>query len=349
MELRSARFDERDEVLDLLALWYGDRNFFARYNHNDPSFRDALCLVARIDGRLVGTAQIFDRRIRLCGRSFSAAGLGSVFVHPDYRGRGIGSSLLSLAVATMEREGFEVSLLFSDRIDFYQRFGWRSVPRTITILSPPKDGSFPDSPVANVVFRRFDAEADLARVSAIYDRYSGQFNTSIVRDLPYWRGNLVYAGNPEELFVVARSAELNSPLAAYARIIRYFELPMVMEYGYEPDARHIMVSLFEHLLALACGRARESFLACDPLASLLLPTNEGSAAAGLLTQTAHDPPLEADLRQRGFSLTYYADNNYMWRLVDSARVLKSLGFASERDFFAAVSSRNALFWTADRF
>lgn len=32
MELRPARRGERDQVLDLLARWYGDRAFFARYN-----------------------------------------------------------------------------------------------------------------------------------------------------------------------------------------------------------------------------------------------------------------------------------------------------------------------------
>ena len=30
MEFRSARRSERDEVLDLLSLWYGDREFFER-------------------------------------------------------------------------------------------------------------------------------------------------------------------------------------------------------------------------------------------------------------------------------------------------------------------------------
>jgi hypothetical protein len=59
MELRSARGSERDQVLDLLALWYGDRDFFARYNRHDPGFRDELCLVACEGGRIVATAQIF--------------------------------------------------------------------------------------------------------------------------------------------------------------------------------------------------------------------------------------------------------------------------------------------------
>jgi GNAT superfamily N-acetyltransferase len=207
MELRAAHAAERDEVLDLLALWYGDRGFFARYNLNDPRFCDELCLVAREGGRLIATAQIFDRRIRLDGHAVAAGALGSVFTHPDYRGRGVGSALISLALATMEREGFEVSLLFSDRLNFYGRFGWRSVPRIISIVSPLPRGRLASS----LALRRFERGRDLAQVSQIYDQYSGRFNTAVVREPSYWLGNLAFAGNPDEFFVVA--ANEKSPTA----------------------------------------------------------------------------------------------------------------------------------------
>ena len=42
MEFRTIRTDERDAVLDLLAHWLGDREFFARYFHHDPAFRDFM-------------------------------------------------------------------------------------------------------------------------------------------------------------------------------------------------------------------------------------------------------------------------------------------------------------------
>jgi hypothetical protein len=45
MEVRAAHHDERDEVLELLGRWYNDGGeFFARYDRNDPGFRDALWL-----------------------------------------------------------------------------------------------------------------------------------------------------------------------------------------------------------------------------------------------------------------------------------------------------------------
>ena len=113
MEFRSARRSERDEVLDLLAQWYHDRDFFARYNQIDPTFRDELCLVALDSGRIVSTVQIFDRKINLDGKAVPMGGIGSVFTREDYRHQRVASGLMNLAVTTMEREGFEVSLLFA--------------------------------------------------------------------------------------------------------------------------------------------------------------------------------------------------------------------------------------------
>src|SRR5271155_2523015 len=130
MEVRAAHRSERDEVIELLGRWYNDRGaFFARYNHNDPGFRDALCLVARDGGRLVSTVQIFDRAINLEGQSVPMGGIGSVFTLEEYRHQGVASALMGLAVDTMIREGFEVSLLFAERLDFYARFGWSSFTR----------------------------------------------------------------------------------------------------------------------------------------------------------------------------------------------------------------------------
>src|SRR5258708_20169147 len=106
MEVRVARNSERDEVLDLLARWYGDRAFFERYNHNDPRFRDALCLVARDGGRLVSTVQIFDRAINLDEQSVPMGGIGSVFTLEEYRHKGVAPELMRLAAHTIIPTGF---------------------------------------------------------------------------------------------------------------------------------------------------------------------------------------------------------------------------------------------------
>ena len=165
MEFRSARRSERDEVLDLLALWYNDREFFARYNQNDPTFRDELCLVALDGGRIVSTVQIFDRKINLDGKAVPMGGIGSVFTREDYRHKRVASGLMNLAVTTMEREGFEVSLLFAERLTFYNQFGWKELTRNFSVLANAATLRTPE-------FERgfeidvFDIERDLRRRDA---------------------------------------------------------------------------------------------------------------------------------------------------------------------------------------
>ncbi len=191
MEVRAARRAERDEVLDLLARWYNDREFFARYNHNDPGFRDALCLVARDGGQLVSTVQIFDRAINLGGQSVPMGGIGSVFTLDDYRHKGVASALMQLSVDTMIREGFEVSLLFAERLTFYNQFGWRELERKFSVLAAAASIDAPGF----FVIDSFDATRDLAEVAAIHRAYSGRFIVTAVRDDSAWRANLKFAGN----------------------------------------------------------------------------------------------------------------------------------------------------------
>src|ERR1035437_5830941 len=185
MEVRAARHGERDEVLDLLGQWYNDHGeFFARYNHNDPGFRDALCLVARDGGQLVSTVQIFDRAINLDGQSVPMGGIGSVFTLEEYRHNGVASALMRLAVDTMVREGFEVSLLFAERLTFYNQFGWREIERKFSILAGAASLNAPDLFVINSL--------DMARESQIRWQSAAPFRRrlrGIFRGVSRWRTN----------------------------------------------------------------------------------------------------------------------------------------------------------------
>ncbi|HZO83025.1 MAG TPA: GNAT family N-acetyltransferase [Candidatus Binataceae bacterium] len=345
MELRAARRGERDEVLDLLALWYGDRDFFARYNRHDPGFRDDLCLVACDAGRIVATVQIFDRSINLRGAPVPMGGIGSVYTLESWRGRGLASALMRLAVATMGREGFELSLLFAERLDFYARFGWRAATRQFTAVADAQaivpDGEFD--------LARFDETRDLPEVAALHRAYSGRFETTVVRDERGWRGNLRYAGNPGEYFVVARRPH-DRAIAAYARAMMFHGFPMVMEYGYGSDAAGAMVALFAHLGHAAAGLGSSPAQA-DGAAILRSPAAAPGTAL-IVTHGAHDPDLEGRLSAAGAFLMHHPDNFYMWRVIAPARLAERLNCSPtevEANFFSLLEAPNALYWTADRF
>lgn len=343
MEISAGRRGERDEVLDLLALWYGDRGFFARYNHHDPGFRDELCLVARDAGRIVATVQIFDRAVNLRGAQVPMGGIGSVYTRESHRGRGLASALMRLAVATMEREGFAVSLLFAERADFYARFGWRPVTRQFTAIANAHairaDGGFE--------IARFDPARDLDEVAALHRAYSGRFEMTAVRGLAGWRGNLHYAGNPGEYFVLARRPA-GGALAAYARAMMFHGFPMVMEYGYAPEAADAAAALFGHLGEAAAGG---DSAAADG-ASILRNPGAGPGTALLVTHSAHDPELEERLCAGGAFPMHHPDSFYMWRVIAPRRLAERLGCAAadvEAKFFTALEAPSALYWTADRF
>ncbi|MGH7863577.1 MAG: GNAT family N-acetyltransferase [Candidatus Binataceae bacterium] len=355
MEVRAALRSERDEVLDLLALWFDNRAFFALYNHNDPKFRDDLCLIARDGRKLVATVQIFDRPINLGGATVPMGGIGSVFTRKDYRHQRIASALMRLAVKTLEREGFELSMLFTERLTFYRQFGWREVARKFSIL-PRAHAIHADAPIE---LASFVASGDLAAVMAIHGAYSGRFNLTAVRDDADWRANLLFAANQErdagdagaETFLVARTA---GAIRAYARAALFHGVPMVMEYGYLPGAIDAMLSLLRRLGETAAGGEPSLSGVGGPgrRSPLFVADGPDGAARPLIAHTAHDPDLEARLAATGAAVTYHEDRNFMWRVVSPERLARRIDAtpdtASAR-FLEIATSPRALFWTADRF
>jgi GNAT superfamily N-acetyltransferase len=343
MLLRSARSSERDQVLDLLAEWYHDRDFFARYNCYDPAFRDDLCLIAVEGLKIAATVQIFDRRINLAGESVRLGGIGSVYTSPSRRRQGLASALLKLAAQRMVDEGFELSLLFTDLIAYYRRFGWEEAERQFTPLFNIASIAQPTAPGEIALF---DPGRDLDGVMAVYREYSGCRDLTVCRDLRYWQGNLRYAGNPGEYFVVCGTG---TQVRAYARAIRFFDYPMVMEYGYRAREQDALVSVLKHLGEVANGSAPGLGSASCPA---LAPASPAQPIGLLVTHSAHDSELERRLAQAGVTLMHHGDRLYMWRVLMPERVGPRLGVRPEeaqRRLIELASSPQSLYWTSDRF
>lgn len=356
MEVRGAARSERGEVLDLLVPWHNDREFFARYNTLDPTFRDELCLVARDGGRLVSTVQIFDRAVNLDGQTVAMGGIGSVFTAREYRHKRVASELMRLAVETMVREGFEVSLLFAERLTFYNQFGWREVERKFTVLA----GAAGMQPLNRDGWRRFEIDVfdearDFAEVVEIHRAYSGRFNVTAVRDEPAWRANLRFAGNQpgegaQEYFTICRDRS-SGRIEAYARVTRFYGVSMVMEFGYrEADA---MLAMFKYLAEEASGAASSIRRVGDHHGSALLRgPSERAARTTLVTHTAHDPELEKKLADAGCPIAHHVDNQYMWQVLTPERLGQRFAMtpeAASAHAFDLFSDSASLYWTADRF
>lgn len=318
--LRTIAAAERDAVLDLLAGWLDDRAFFARYFDFDPTFRDDLCFVAEVDGRLVSTLQVFRKQVRASAATLAVGCVANVYTDPAWRGGGLAGGLLERALAAMSAHGFDASLLFAARLDFYARFGWRSLPRVLSFIAR---GDAPRAGVAEPV----DRGRDLDQVMAIYDEYSGALPGAVRRDAAYWRGQLRYAGNPDERFVVARRG---GAVVAYARSTGLYDLHVVIEHG--------------------C-RAGES----AALAALLADLHHAAADhPGTLAQLVPDAALAAALHARGLAVRAVEDRSWMWRVIDAEQLAARLGVpvaaVRDDDFFATLFPADASrYWMSDRF
>ena len=318
LTIRTIAAHERDAVLDLLNGWL-DRSFFARYFDHDPTFRDDLCFVADDGGRLVSTLQVFRKQVRVDGAIVAVGGVGNVYTDPGYRDGGVASQLLTHAIAAMQEHEFDLSLLFASRIDFYGRLGWQSHLRYLSFI----EAGDPAPPVS--ASESFDAGRDLNDVMALYNSHSGSIAGATVRDRAYWRGQLQYAGNPDERFVVARR---DGRVIAYARSAMLYDFPTILEHG--------------------CAPAGES-----ALADLLGELHRG-AVPGTLAQLVPSQNLEALLRDRGLAVRSVEDRSWMWRLLDPAKLAATLRIPTAavqapgflEDLFPPLQTR---YWLSDRF
>lgn len=86
---------------------------------------DAGATVAAFDnGRLVGSARYHVMRQWWRGRSMPMAGVASVKVAPEMRGRGVGTAMMKQLLAGVAAQGFPVSALYPATVPLYRSFGY---------------------------------------------------------------------------------------------------------------------------------------------------------------------------------------------------------------------------------
>ena len=86
--------------------------------------RQGLFLGAFADGRPAGAAMIHDLRQWWVGREVPCAGIASVKVAPELRGRGVGRRLMTALLDTVADRGYPLSALFPATMPIYRSLGW---------------------------------------------------------------------------------------------------------------------------------------------------------------------------------------------------------------------------------
>jgi predicted acetyltransferase len=83
-----------------------------------------MFLGAFVDGRPAGAAMLHDMRQWWRGRPVPCAGVASVKVAPEHRGRGIGRRLMSAVLGVAAEHGYPLSALFPATMPLYRSLGW---------------------------------------------------------------------------------------------------------------------------------------------------------------------------------------------------------------------------------
>ena len=326
--LRTIEPRERDAVLDLLAGWLNDRAFFARYFAHDPTFRDDLCFVAE-------AAAAWSARCRCsarwCGSTASTwRSAASATSTPIRNGAaaGLAGALLERAIAAMDAARLRCVAAVRQPPRLLRSLRLAEPARaSLSFISQVRADRHRRRPCSS----RSTPARDLDEVMAIYDAYSAEVTGATVRDAAYWRGQLRYAGNPDERFLVARHG---------GRLTRMRAPPL-------------STTSRDHRARLPRGRDRDPRGRGDSPARRCCH-GHGGRAPGSLAQLCPDAPLAAALVARGLEVRTVDDRSWMWRALDverlAARLRLPVAAVRGEGFFAdllpATSSR---YWISDRF
>jgi predicted acetyltransferase len=116
-----------------------------------------LFLGAFVDGRPAGAAMLHEMRQWWLGRAVPCAGVASVKVAPEYRGRGIGRLLMSALLDAVAGRGYPLSALFPATMPLYRSLGWELAGGRYEAAIPARSLRALVAPDVFDVFDVFDA------------------------------------------------------------------------------------------------------------------------------------------------------------------------------------------------
>lgn len=142
MEIRRGTFQDFEKVVELLRLVFpqDERGYYFSFLRFDPFFHPRDVWLA-VSGEEVVSCFFLLRRLFSDGeRLLLGGGIANVATHPDFRGRGLASSLLQEAIAQAKKDGLSFLLLVTEIPAFYERFGFQDLGKFVARIEPQDSG-----------------------------------------------------------------------------------------------------------------------------------------------------------------------------------------------------------------
>lgn len=205
LEVRAIRLEERQECLDLwCAVWPGDSAaYFRRYFYGDREFLPYYTRVGVLHGRVVSAVQICKRTVACGDQVLTMGGIANVATLPEYRGRGYNTQCLRSAIAVMEADAMDFSLLFTGIHDYYARQGFETLEKLWLSGTVRQDFA----PVPSPFLVRSALPSDLESIERCHAAYNRSRPIAVQRYPAYWRDWLnIYPDHLPDTLLVATDA-----------------------------------------------------------------------------------------------------------------------------------------------
>ena len=304
LEVRAAQPEDIAQaiaVLDGAWAWQNNEAMLTL----DPGYKMEQTRLGLVDGRVVTVVQVFHRTMWLEGQTAKVGAVGNVATAPEHRLKGYARAVLQDAIAYMQEQDYDLSMLFTGKPAVYSRLGWRPVPERVTTfaLGPDLPASTPGDRA-----RQGDWDRDLEAVAAVYDGYNAGRTGAVLRTLDYWSASRLWLPNEDDgRFLVV---ERDGRIVAYARGDKSGRL--IMEAGYQ--CRDALPCLFRAIRErFAPGQIAAHFHA-DAAIDAYLAAHAVDVEAGSRVLPGAEPPMFRPVKRQNLSgvpgFCFYATDHF---------------------------------------
>lgn len=228
---------ELDQACELWGeVFPENKAFFQKRLELEPEYDLNTTWIAKVDGRLAASVQIFPYYIAIGDTILKVGGIGNVATHPEYRGMGLTHTILKRQTEWMDRNGFDLSLLSTGINAFYEKLGWQTFEEKSLTLT-----QFPElSQVGYDVSVMVDQ--DLEQIKDLYKEFSNQFIGPRIRSSSYWE--LAMKNGERGRLLVAKK---NDRVVAYLRYQGEEDI-RIQECCYRDGDEKAVLSLLKEIL-----------------------------------------------------------------------------------------------------